>query len=490
MNIFSLQSAVALALLGLLSACAVGPDYVKPTPELPSKFARADLADAESSTLQDDRFWDRFGDPMLSGLIDQAYIGNKDLRQAFARLDAAAALLTTARLDRFPTVTADASIGHQVLSRDEAAGASRSSPISRAGINASWELDVFGRIRRLTEAQQAELAGSEADIRAVRVLIASEIAQTYMNLRGAQARLRVAREQADNQQQTLGIVEARLAAGRGSELDLVRARAQYASTMSRIPAYEAVIGVNTHRIAVLTGQTPAALIDQLAVAGPLPNVPTSIDAGAPADLLRRRPDIAAAEARLHASTARIGIATAGLFPRFTLTGLIGSNAGSYGFFRDGSDTSLIALGVDWSFLDVGRVRARIAASDAEAVGSLAAYQQTVLRAVEETENALLLLSRTGEETKRLSQAAADSRLASELAQSRFRAGAIDFYQVLDVERSGLLAQDAEVEADTRRRVAAVALYKALAGGWSAGDSTQGNVPSAAKHTGHASLGGR
>ena len=459
----------AAALLGLLSACAVGPNHVPPVVEMPSRFARAEPgADAgvpATSTVQDTQFWDSFGDPMLSSLITRAYGANQDLQQALARFDAADALLTNARLDRFPTVTAGANIGHQTLSRDEARGASRSTPMSNASVNASWELDLFGRVRRNTEAQQAELAASAADVRAVRVLIAGEIAQTYMELRGAQERLRVACEQADNQQQTLSIVEARLAAGRGSELDRVRARSLYESTASRLAAFEAIIGVSQHRIAVLLGQTPAALIAELDVVTPLPTAPSSIDAGAPGDLLRRRPDIAAAEARLHAATARIGIATAGLFPRFTLSGLIGTSTGSYGFFRDGSDTGLVALGVDWSFLDVGRVRARIAASDAEAAGALASYQQTVLRAVEDSENALLRLSRTGEESVRLSRAAADSTLASELARSRFLAGAIDFYQVLDVERSGLLVQDAAVDAKTRRTVAAVARYKALAGGW-------------------------
>ena len=482
------------ALLGLLSGCAVGPDYMRPAVEMPGRFARAEPS-AEAGIFdpligQETKFWDSFGDPMLSSLIRRAYEANQDLRQALARFDAADALLTNARLDRFPTVTAGANLGHQTLSREEARGASRSTPLSNASVNASWELDLFGRVRRNTEAQQAELTASAADVRAVRVLIAGEIAQTYMELRGAQERLRVAREQADNQQQTLVIVEARLAAGRGSELDRVRARSLYESTASRLAAFEAIIGVSQHRIAVLLGQTPAALIAELDVVTPLPAAPSSIDAGAPGDLLRRRPDIAAAEARLHAATARVGIATAGLFPRFTLSGLIGTSTGSYGFFRDGSDTNLIALGVDWSFLDVGRVRARIAASDADAAGSLASYQQTVLRAVEETENALLRLSRTGEESFRLSRAAADSTLASALARSRFLAGAIDFHQVLDVERSGLLAQDAEVDARTRRTLAAVALYKALAGGWPEGEGLGGATPAIDDHVRQVSWGGR
>ena len=336
--------------------------------------------------------------------------------------------------------------------------------------------DLFGRVRRSIESQRAETAASAADVRAVRVAIAGEVASTYVDLRGSQERLRIARENADNQKQTLALINARVGAGEALN-SMRRGRAQYESTTSRIAVYEAAIGVDEHRLAVLTGQTPDALIGRFdlpkaaASAGtpvPLPALAADIDPGTPGDLLRRRPDVAAAEARLHAATARVGVATADLFPRFTLSGLLGSATSSYGFFRAGSDTNLIALGIDWSFLDVGRVRARIAASDAEAAGQLAQYRQTVLGALEETENALLRTARTRDETNHLVRAATDSARAHWLAQARFSAGAIDYYEVLDAQRTLLQAQDAAADGQMRSAASTVALYKALAGGWPQG----------------------
>ncbi|AOJ63259.1 RND transporter [Burkholderia ubonensis] len=463
-----------IAAVMALGACAVGPDYEQPATPAASRFARDErLASAQrepaaASADADAAFWRGFGDPVLGRLVDQALAANQDLRFAIARYDAANALLAHAKFDRFPTITANGQIGHQLLSKDQAFGApraARDNPISSASINASWELDLFGRVRRGIEAQQTETAASAADIRAVRVSIAAEVARTYVDLRGAQERLRIARENADNQRQTLSLVDARVGAGRGSDLDAARARAQLESTLSRIAVHEATIGVDEHRLAVLTGQAPDALIARLDASAPLPLLAADIDPGTPADLLRRRPDVAAAEARLHAATARIGVATADLFPRLTLAGMLGSMTNSYGFFRAGSDTNLIALGIDWSFLDIGRVRARIAESRADAAGQLAQYQQTVLLALEDTENALLRAARTRDETAHLERAATDSALAAKLAQTRFAAGAIDYYEVLDAQRTLLQAQDAAADGRIRSAAATVALYKALAGGW-------------------------
>lgn len=485
----------ALAMSVTLAACAVGPDFKRPDTATAARFARdahpatqRDAAPADTwpdtrpdmppdaSAAADAAFWRGFGDPALTQLIDAALAANQDLQVAVSRYDAANALLSQATFDRYPTITASGRIGHQLMSKDQAFGAPRSqrdAPTSSVGVDAAWELDLFGRVRRSIESQRAETAASAADVRAVRVAIAGEVASTYVDLRGSQERLRIARENADNQKQTLALINARVGAGRGSELDAARARAQYESTTSRIAVYEAAIGVDEHRLAVLVGQTPDALIgrfDPPKTVAPvlLPALAADIDPGTPGDLLRRRPDVAAAEARLHAATARVGVATADLFPRFTLSGLLGSATSSYGFFRAGSDTNLIALGIDWSFLDVGRVRARIAASDAEAAGQLAQYRQTVLGALEETENALLRVARTRDETAHLVRAADDSARAAQLAQARFSAGAIDYYEVLDAQRTLLQAQDAAADGRMRSAASTVALYKALAGGWPSG----------------------
>jgi outer membrane protein, multidrug efflux system len=464
-----------IAVVWSLASCAVGPDYQRPTSPVPEHFARSESSAATGSATFpitgsdfDSVFWRGFDDPILSQLIAQALLQNQDLELAVSRYDEARALLASARADQYPIVTAGGEIGHQLLSKDEAFQAPRSernTPLSELNATASWELDLFGRIRRGVEAHRSEMLATAADVRAVRLTIASDVAQTYIQLRSAQLRLRIARENADNQRNTYSLVTARVAAGRGSALDDARARAQLKTTASRIAVYEASIGVAEHRLAVLIGQSPESLVDQINTAAPVPKLVLEIDPGAPGDLLRRRPDIAAAEARLHAATARVGIATANLFPRFTLAGLIGSITDGYGFIRSGSETNLIALGVDWSFLDIGHVRARIAASNAQASQRLGQYQQTVLQAMEETESALLMAFRTREEASQLDDAAADSALAAQLAEARFEGGAIAFYEVLDAERTKLQAQDAAAEASMRRDDAYISLFKALAGGW-------------------------
>jgi multidrug efflux system outer membrane protein len=466
------------ALTAALAACAVGPDHVRPTLATPVRFARAQapaiaLADGARADIAlreaDAEFWRGFDDPQLTRLVEESLVANHDLRIALTRYDRANALLREARFDRFPTVTAHAEASDARSSADQAPGVPREDRDGKrysASISAGWELDLFGRIRRSVEANRAEAAASAADLEALQVAIVGEVARTYVELRGLQERLRVARENTDNQRETLRLVEARLGAGRDTEFDVSRARAQLETTSARIPALEAQVAVAMHRLAVLSGQTPDALIAELDPQKPLPALPARMDAGTPGELLRRRPDIAAAEYRLHAATARIGVATADLFPRFTLGGLIGSQAIDSGaLFERDSETRLVALGIDWSFLDIGRVRARIAAADADAAGELARYQQTVLLALEETENALARYAKARVEDQHLERAASDSDRAAQLARVRYEAGASGLLDVLDAERTRLQAQEAFADGRTRSVTSAVALYKALAGGW-------------------------
>lgn len=457
----------------LLAACAVGPDHVRPSMPVPETYSSAQVQDAAAAPTPtpalDDAFLEGLGDPLLAQLVHDALRANHDLRISLSRVDRAGALLRGARFDALPTVTAQGEAADVRSSATQAPGvprAERDGEQWSAGIAAGWELDLFGRVRRGIEAGRADAAASAADLRAMQVLIASEVVQAYVDLRGTQERLRVARANRDNQQRTLDLVQARLDGGIGTEFDTARVRAQFEATAARIPALEAREATAMHRLAVLGGRTPGALVEELSLAGPLPALPLRIDAGTPGDLLRQRPDIAAAEARLHAATARIGVATADLFPRFTLGGLIGSQAIDRGaLFERDSETRIVALGIDWSFLDVGRVRARIAAADAEAEGELARYRQTVLLALEDAENALVRHARTRVEDAHLERAAIDGERAAQLARVRFEAGASGLLEVLDAERTQLQAQDAFAEARTRSVASAVALYKALAGGW-------------------------
>lgn len=453
----------------LLSACAVGPDYVRPTMDTPGQFAHAAATDIASAGVSEADFWQRFDDPLLSRLVDEALAANHDLRIGLARWDQARALLRQSRMDQLPTVTAGGVAASDRASASQLPGSDRDARDADrfdAGIDAFWELDFFGRVRRQVQAQSAQSDAAGEDLRTMQVAIVSELATSYLRLRGLQERLRVANGNGDNQLESLRVVDARLDAGQGTEFDTSRARAQLASTLARIPALESAIAIDMHRIAVLTGRSPDALLDELGDVRKVPLLADAIDPGTPAELLRRRPDIAAAEYRLAGATARIGVATADLFPRITLGGAFGTQAlDADDLFERDSETRLLSLGIDWSFLDVGRVRARIAAAQAGADEQLASYQQTVLRAFEDTENALIVHRNRHRETAHLAEAAAAGARATELARIQFDGGLVEFLQVLDAERIQLDAEDRLAQSQADTAIALVAVYRALAGGW-------------------------
>lgn len=453
----------------ILSACTVGPDYVRPEAAEPAAFAQSEPG-ASIAPVSDAAFWTAFDDATLARLVDETLTSNLDLTAALARLDRANALLRNAKLDRYPTVRAQAGAADNRTSSADAPLTPRDERDAErydVAATVSWELDLYGRVRRNVEANRADSAAAESDLRALRIALAGETARTYVELRGAQERLRVARGNETNQAETLRLVQSQVDAGSASDFDSARASAQLEATRSRIPSLEAETARAMHRLAVLTGREPGALLAGLSVAQPLPAVPASIDAGTPGDLLRRRPDVAAAEERLHAATARVGVATADLFPRFTLGGLLGSTALDTGdlFSRD-TESRTVALGIDWSFLDAGRVRARIAAADADAEAALAGYRQSVLLALEDVENALVTYGRARVEDAHLAQAAADSENAARLARVRYDAGAVGLFEMLDAERTMLQSQDQLAAARTRTVASAVRLYVSLAGGWS------------------------
>ena len=452
----------------LLSACVLGPDHVRPENPAGARFAHAESA-ADPAPAGEIEFWQRFDDPLLARLVEDALRENHELRIGLARWDQALALARRSRLEQRPSVTVDAGAQSRRLSAEQAPGLERRDRDGDAfeiGIGALWELDLFGRLRRQAEAGRAEAEAAGADLAAMQVAIVAELAGSYFELRGLQARLRVARSNAINQAESLRVVQARLDAGQGTELDTARAQAQLAATRSRLPALHAAIERHMHRIAVLIGRSPEALTDLLDVSADVPVVDVRIDPGTPGELLRRRPDVSAAERRLAAATARIGIASADLFPRFTLGGLFGSQAGQVDalFDRD-SETRGLALGLSWSFLDLGRVRARIEAADAHAAELLARYEQAVLLALEDTETALAGYRHARAEREQLRDAARASARATELARLQFDGGLVEFLVVLDAERSQLDAQDrlAHGEAEAARRL--VDVYRALAGGW-------------------------
>jgi multidrug efflux system outer membrane protein len=296
------------------------------------------------------------------------------------------------------------------------------------------------------------------------VTLTSEMARNYFELRGLQNELGVALKNAENQKQTLAITQARLEGGRGTELDVARARAQWTATLALIPPLQSGISAAIHRLSVLTGQQPNALKTALEKQSPLPPLPSLVNIGKPEELLRRRPDIRVAERNLAAATAGIGIVTADLFPRVTFNGNIALESSSFtGLGASGSETWSFGPRISWAALDYGHVRARIRAAGARADASLAQYEQTVLSALEETENALVDFGREQERMSYLQQTVESSRAASQLAQQRFDAGAVDFLVVLDAERALLDAEDQLARSQTRTLTSLVSVYKALGG---------------------------
>ncbi|HEX4853567.1 efflux transporter outer membrane subunit [Arenimonas sp.] len=468
-----LPSAILLSLL--LAGCMVGPDTVRPEINTGNSFLRDETAAGRSGHSAaayagtEAEFWRRFEDPLLARLVEDALRENHDLRIALARVDQARALARQSRRDLLPSVTAEGGYSESRASADQLPGVVRSGRDGEShdvGVRAAWELDFFGRVRRSAQADRADAQAAAYDLAALQVAIAAEVAQAYFELRGRQSQLAVANDNAVNQAASLELVTARLDAGQGTEFDTARARAQLESTRSRLPALQAEVAIAMHRIAVLTGRSPETLVATLEEPLPLPVLLDPVAAGAPGDLLRRRPDIAAAEARLDSATARIGVATADLFPRFTLGGLIGSQSlDAAALFGRDSETRRVALGVDWSFLEAGRVRARIAAAEAGADERLARYEQTVLQALEETENALVRYQHARAELASLREAAEAGTRGAALARTRFEGGLVDFIDVIDAERARLDLQDQLAQSQARTAVALVSVYRALSGGW-------------------------
>jgi outer membrane protein, multidrug efflux system len=298
------------------------------------------------------------------------------------------------------------------------------------------------------------------------LIVAAGIVREYVELRGLQARLEVARQNVDIQSQTLRLTQDRLAGGRGNEFDVARSRSLLNLTRSGIPYLEAAAAQTIHRLAVLVGETPGKLLPELSVPQPMPSGLTMPGLSDPESLLRRRPDIRAAERRLAASTARIGVATADLFPRVVVLGGAGVQAETISNFdRSGSETWSVGPRISWAAFDLGRVRARIRASDARAEAALAAYEGTVLLSLEETENALVSHSRETTRLHWLQESVGASRSAVDLVHQRYDAGSVDFLSVLDAERTLLEVQDQSVASRTRATASLVAIYKALGAGF-------------------------
>lgn len=488
----SLLVPLGALLAALLGACTtVGPDYQRPAAPLESGgFVNAGAATVNAAAPSADiaTFWRGFGDAQLSALVERGIAANGDIRIAQARLQEARANLNEADALARPGVGLTAGVTRSVQPATQVPGRSRSErtgTVWDAGFIANWELDLFGRYRRLSESAAAVVAAGEAGVGAAHTAIAAEVARNYLDLRGLQQRLRFTEESLASQRETLRLTELRLEVGRGTQLDVARARSLAESTEAALPALQGAIERSVFRLATLTAQPPRAVLEQLQAPAPLPGLPVTdlgaLPLGTTEAWLMRRPDILAAERALAAATASIGVATAELFPRVSLSGLLGLNAATFGNLGD-SDALLYSLGagMSWTPFDFGLLRSRIRASEARAQQSLASYEQTVLLALEETEGALSGYNRNAQRAARLALAARSAEEAAGLARQRFEAGYTDFLAVLDAEREVLRNRDELVQARAGTAMALVDVYRALGGGWAAPAAEEATALSSAR----------
>lgn len=457
----------SLILVGLfLSGCTVGPDYQRPETIQAKQFVQAKDDSLKPEPVRAD-WWQLFHDPLLIQLIEAGLQENHDLRIAVQNLTVARARLGDSRWQQRPR-TALAAQASRTQTSQEVSSANQ--PVENrytANFSISWELDVFGRGRRLVESATADLAASQEDLHDAQVMVSADIAFEYLNLRAAQYRRKVANDNAEIQRQTVALTEALLQGGQGNAVDVQLARAQLATTQASIPVLEADIQQSMHRIAVLTGQQPTALREQLSQETGLPALPSTIQIGTPYRLLQRRPDVRAAERRLAATTARVGVATADLYPRFDLAGLFGAAARELGSLSTNTaETWRLGLGVTWPAFDFRRAQLAVEISEAEMQAQQAHYQQSVLLALEETETGLVRFLKNRERLNFARQAAQASQSAAELSRERFQAGASGFLSVLEAETRRLAAEDRLAQAEAGLGLSLVSLYRVLGGGWS------------------------
>jgi len=462
--------AVLSPALLFLSGCAVGPRYKRPAAPVAQQWS-GEQARGTSTGEPVEQWWLSFNDPEFRSLIERAVKANLDLKLATARIAEARAVRGIAKSGLFPTVEASASATRnrqRVIA--PANGAAAIVPVEfnnfQGGFDASWELDVFGRVRRGLQAANADVAAAREARRDVLVAVLGEVGRTYAELRGFQFRLDIAQKNIATQQDTLDLTKSRATAGLATELDVARAAAQLETTRSVVPSLQSGIEISIHRLSVLLGQEPSALRAEVSPTAPVPMIPPEVPVGLRSELLERRPDVRQAEAQIAAATARVGEAKAEWFPRFTLFGSAGRQAsqlheitlGMGNFFSAGPAVSL-------PIFTGGRIRSNIRVQDARLQQVVIGYRSTVLSALEETENALVNYSEEQSRRERLENAVKSNEEAVRLSSELYKAGLTDFLSVLDAQRELYANEDLLAQSRAAQAVNLFALYKALGGGW-------------------------
>jgi NodT family efflux transporter outer membrane factor (OMF) lipoprotein len=462
---------LSLGLCILLAGCAVGPNYREPKTAVPADWHTSARGGATNQPLAVTQWWKTFHDPQLDSLIERAVAANLDLRIATGRLREARALRGFATADLGPSLKG---VGAYTDSRQSENAQLFPVPdlhthTYEAGFDASWEIDLFGGKRRSSEAARAVEFAAEANRRDVLVSLLAEVARNYVEVRGLQRRIAIARENIATQQSALDLTQKRYQAGVSSLLDVSQAASLLAGTKSDLPTLQTSLQNAMHRLAVLQGQPPGALLAELEAVAPVPAPPPTVPIGLPADLLRRRPDIRRAERELAAANAWLGAQVAELFPKFSLVGMAGlQSLSASDFFSNGSQRWTIGPTVTWRLFEFGRIQAQIRAANAREEQALAAYEQTVLKAVEEVENALVAYAQEQDRQRILSEQVAADRRAVDLAHQLYTKGATSFLNLIITRRSLYVSEDKLVDSERAVTGNLIALYKALGGGWEDG----------------------
>jgi multidrug efflux system outer membrane protein len=454
-------------LLALLAGCSVGPSYRSPKSALPANWSSGSLgANTNAASLA--LWWQTLNDPALDSLMDRALQSNYDLKAAEARVRAARALRGAVVSDFLPTIGASGSYTTSRRSANSLNSTVRAldTEIYQVGFDASWEIDVFGGQRRQLQAATADLQAIVEGRRDLQVTLLAEVARNYVSLRGTQRRLAIARENLQAQQEVLELTVQLLDKGLASELEVAQARAVLAGTRSAVPTLETALQQSNHRLCVLLGVAPGSLDVELDTEVAIPPAPPEVPLGLPADLLRRRPDVRASERQLASATARIGVAKAELLPKFLLTGSGGfQSLESANLISPNSRFWSAGPSVRWRLLEYPRLKAQVNAQTAQQEQALAQFNQAVLLALEDVENAVVAWEKEHERYQSLSEAVQANRTSLELANQLYRNGLGEFLNVLLAERALYQAEDALVQSQGFLTQNAVALYKALGGGW-------------------------
>ncbi|MBU0966687.1 MAG: efflux transporter outer membrane subunit [Proteobacteria bacterium] len=462
---YPLIAIAAAALLSLTGCAAVGPNYKAPEPNAPAGWhteLRQGLSAEETSPQQLASWWTTLNDPLLTSLIEQAVNNNLDLKQATAKVREARARRGISQAGLFPTLDTSGS-----ATRSKSSGSAASNSFYSVGFDAGWEVDIFGGVRRTVEAADADLAASRENLRDVLVSLTAEVALNYLDTRTFQARLAVAEGNLAIQQQTFDLTQSRYEAGLDNELALQQARYNLESTKAQIPTLRSGLEEAKNRLAVLTGKIPGSMHELLNETKPIPVIPPTLAVGVPAETLRQRPDIRLAERNFAAQTARIGVATADLYPKFRLTGSIGlESIKSADLFKSASQAWNIGPSVSWNIFDAGAIRQNIEVQSAIQEQYLLAYEATVLGALEEVENAITAYAEEQLRRERLVAAVDAARQAEALAANQYSAGLVDFTTVLNAQQSLLSFEDQLSQSDGTVTSNLIRLYKALGGGWS------------------------